>query len=304
MEVFVTVVDQGSFSAAARLLGVPTSTVSRQVARTEDRLNARLLHRTTRKLTPTDAGWTYYEHAKQIVVDIQEAEEAVANMQLVPRGTLRIAAPPTSTRESVLEALVPGFMLRYPEVKCDVVVASRFVDLVAEGFDVALRGGVLEDSSLMARKLITSCFGAVASADYLERRGYPETPDDLKDHCCILYRGQEGPSRWPLYNGKSVSVSGRLTTNDMGVIAEAVNQGLGIGCMPLGFVGEELAAGTLKRVLEGQVGRSTNLQLVYPTGRHLPAKVRAFIDYCVEYMESNEVPAFAGGRCDEASVTD
>jgi len=298
MEVFVTVVDQGSFSAAARLLGVPTSTVSRQVSRMEDRLNTRLLHRTTRKLSPTDAGRTYYERAKQIVVDIQEAENAVVNLQGVPTGNLRIAAAPTSAREHFLKSLVPAFLLRYPQVTCDVVVASRFVDLVEEGFDLALRGGTLDDSSLVARKLARACMGAVASPAYLEAHGRPESVDDLTDHSCILYRSHEGPTRWPLYSGKSVAVTGRLVSNDMGLITGAVIQGLGIGVMPLGFVGPELEDGTVEQVLPGVVGKSSQLQFVYPSGRHLPAKVRAFIDFSIEHLAEHPLPS-AGPSCPE-----
>jgi len=294
MEVFVTVVDQGSFAAAARQLGVPTSTVSRQVSRIEDRLKVRLLHRSTRSLTPTDAGWTYYDRAKQIVLDIQEAEAAVTKLQTVPRGHLRLSAPPTSAREDLIETLLPAFMRAYPEVTCELVVASRYVDLVEEGFDLALRGGTLKDSSLVVRTLVTSCIGAVASPAYLDERGRPDTTEQLEGHEFILYRGQEGPSRWPLTTGEWLTMEGHLITNDMAVVSKAAVAGLGIAVLPLGFVRHELETGMLEQVLVGVIGRRTNLQLVYPSGRHLPAKVRAFIDFAVEFVKANPVPSVTG----------
>lgn len=291
MKVFVSVVDEKSFSGAARSLNVPTSTVSRQIARIEDRLGVRLLHRTTRKLTPTDVGFAYYERCKRIVAEIQEAEAAVMDMQAVPQGLLRIAAPPTTARESFIERLVPEFMLRYPQVQCEVVVGNRFVDLISEGFDVAVRAGTLPDSSLIARRLFKACSGAVASPEYLERKGQTETAEDLADHDCLVHRSNEAPARWPVVDGASVAVSGSLIANDMNVIRASAELGLGIAHLPLGLLKSELEEGRLVPVLPGIIGRTVFLSLVYAPGRYLSAKVRAFVDFAAEYVKQN--PAIA-----------
>jgi DNA-binding transcriptional LysR family regulator len=282
---FVAVVEGGTFSAAARVLDLPVSTISRQVSRLEERLGVRLLHRTTRRVTTTGPGQRFFERCRQIVADSRQAEEEVRQAHGVPAGLLRISAPPTNLRATEIERLIAAFMVRYPAIEVELVAESRFVDLVAEGFDVALRGGILRDSSLTARRLRRMRTGLVASPAYLKSRGRPRRVADLARHECIVQRAPGRPARWPLSPRGALTVTGRLTTNDLAVAREAALAGLGIAYLPLVLVDDELERGTLEHLLASSVGRdSDGLHAVYPQGRLLPAKVRAFIDFAVEFF--------------------
>ncbi len=285
LETFVAVVEGGTFSAAARALDLPVSTVSRQVTRLEDRLGVRLLNRTTRRVTTTGPGQSYFERARRIVAESQEAEEEVRQLHGQPRGLLRISAPPTGLRATMVEDLVAAFMLAYPHIEVELVAESRFVDLVAESYDLALRGGILKDSSLVARRLLTMKTALVASPAYLARRGRPRRVADLARHELLVQRTPGRQPRWPLSPRGSLPVRGRLTTNDLAVARTAALAGLGIAYMPMLLVDQELAAGLLEPVLPNAVGRDTDgLHLVYPQGRLLAGKVRAFIDFAVAFF--------------------
>lgn len=290
MDLFVRVVDAGTFAAAARDLGVPTSTVSRRVSRLEERLGVQLLQRSTRKLTPTDVGRAYYERCRHIVAQISETELAVTSMQSEPRGVLRIAGLPSGGPMVLLGGIVSMFMRRYPDVQVELETATRFVDLVAEGFDVAIRAGVLTDPTLIARRLFRSRVGAFASAAYLARAGRPRSVDDLRDHDLLVASTPGAVGHWQLLDGGQVTVSGRLTTRDLPVITEAIRHDLGIGCVPGGFVVSEVEQGTVEPVLPDVIGIETSLSIVYPESRYLSAKVRAFVDFCVEYMRTIDLP--------------
>lgn len=285
LETFVAVVEGGTFSAAARALSLPVSTVSRQVSRLEDRLGVRLLNRTTRRVTPTGPGQSYFERARRIVAESHDAEEEVRQMHGEPRGLLRISAPPSGLRASLVEELVCAFMLRHPAIEVELAAESRFVDLVAEGYDLALRGGILRDSSLTARRLLRMRTGLVAAPGYLERHGRPRRVSDLARHQLVVQRSPTRQPRWPLAPRGSIAVRGRLTTNDLSLARAAAIAGLGIAYMPLMLVDQELAAGRLEHVLPNAVGRDTDgLHLVYPQGRLLAAKVRVFIDFAVDFF--------------------
>ena len=289
METFVAVVEGGTFSAAARVLGLPVSTVSRQVSRLEERLGVRLLNRTTRRVTPTAPGQSYFERCRRIVADSRDAEEEVRQMHGAPRGLLRISAPPSGLRATLVEDLVTAFMARYPEIEVELLAESRFVDLVAEGFDLALRGGILRDSTLTARRLLRMRTGLVASPDYLARRGRPRRVADLARHELLVQRAPGHQPRWPLSPRGSIPVRGRLMTNDMAVSRAAALAGLGIAYIPLVLVDLELDSGALETVLPNAVGRDADgLHLVYPQGRLLAAKVRAFIDFAIAFFPDRQ----------------
>jgi DNA-binding transcriptional LysR family regulator len=292
LETFVAVVEGGTFSAASRSLGLPVSTISRQVSRLEERLGVRLLNRTTRKVTPTGPGQSYFERARRIVAESREADEEVRQLHGEPRGLLRISAPPSGLRATQVEDLVTAFMQRYPQIEVELVAESRYVDLVAEGYDLALRGGILKDSSLTARRLLRMTSRLIASPAYLERRGRPRRVADLARHQLIVQRAPGRHPRWPLAPRGSFAVRGRLTTNDLAMARAAALAGLGIAYMPLVLVDQEIAAGLLEQVLPNAVGRDTDgLHLVYPQGRLLAAKVRAFIDFAVAFFaEPGAVP--------------
>ncbi|HUS68444.1 MAG TPA: LysR family transcriptional regulator [Kofleriaceae bacterium] len=285
MESFVAVVDASSFSAAARRLELPVSTVSRQVARLEERLGVRLLHRTTRRVTTTDIGQAYYERCRQIVADTRAAEESVRQAHGAPRGLLRISAPPTNLRATAMEQMIAEFLLAHPGIEVEIDTESRYVDLVAEGYDVALRGGALKDSTLTARRLQLVRSGTVAAPAYLARRGRPRKVADLDRHECIAVRAPGRRARWPLMSGGSIAVRGRLVTNDLAVARTAAVAGLGIAHVPFSLVAEDLAAGELEHVLAAAIGRPTDgLHVVYPGGRQVPAKVRVFVDHAVAFF--------------------
>jgi DNA-binding transcriptional LysR family regulator len=271
--VFARVVESGSFSAAARLLGMPKSTVSRKVAQLEDRIGARLLQRTTRKLGLTDAGRIYYQHALRIAGEVEEAERAVGRMQASPRGLLRVSAPLWLP----LGPLVAVYLERYPDVQLDLYCSDRQVDLVEEGFDLALRAGPLADSTLVARSLGKIARVLVAAPHYCKLHGTPRTPSDLTRHACIAF----GSRLWALHDGKrrvEVRVTPRLTVNDLDVARDAAKAAVGIAWIPAFVCAADLRAGKLRQVLPRWRSEEAPLHVVYPTARHLSPKVAAFIE--------------------------
>ncbi len=277
--VFSQVVDAGSFTAAAKGLGLPTSTVSRRVARLEDQLGVRLLQRTTRKLSLTDAGRIFYDRASRIVSELEDAERAVGEMKAAPRGRLRVTAP---VEMSGIADLLVRFLHAYPEVNIELDLTNRHVRMVEEGYDVAIRAGELSDTTLIAHRLAEASFVLVASPAYLALRGSPQQPVDLRQHDCIIFAPWSANASWLLSNkGRSqrVSVAGRLAVNHLEVVRSAAVAGLGIAMLPAVFVNPELEAGRLQQVLEGAGATSSSLWVIYPSRRNLPPAVRVFVDF-------------------------
>ena len=288
MAVFVKVVESGGFSAAARELNMPKSTVSRYVSRLEDRLGVRLLNRTTRSLRPTELGAAYFERVARIVQEISEAEAAVTNMQVEPRGTLRVSAP-LSFGYPFISRIFAEFLEAWPDVTLDVDLTDRVVDIIDEGFDLAIRIGRLRDSSLIARRLAATDRVVVGSPAYLEAHGTPEVPDDLRQHECLLYAYEATTASWRLGPDLSVPVKGRLVSNNGDVLAAAAAEGLGLALLPSFIVGRSLHRGELVRVLEPYTSWEAGVYAVYPHSRHLSTKVRAFVDHLVDAF-SPEAP--------------
>ena len=286
-EEFVSIVEHGSVTKAAEVLGLPRPTVSKRLARLEERLGVRLLHRTTRRMKLTEQGELLHERARGVVHAARDAEAAVRRIDGVPRGLLRVLVPPR-VPETVFTQWLAEFLDAYAEVSLDVVGTDAHVDLVAEGFDVALRYGEFNDPSLVSRTLVVNSEIAVASPAYLETRGTPATADDLAEHDCIIgYRGTSVPNpRWPLLDGGWVDVAGRLTTNHGGLSLEAANRGLGIALVIDRAAHEHLASGELVWVLPEIVGRRDHARLVYPDREFLDPKVRAFIDFIVSRVQA------------------
>ncbi len=279
--VFAKVVEAGGFSAAAAALGISKSAVSKRVSRLEDRLGARLLNRTTRRIGLTEIGAAYYERAGRIAAEVEEAELAVSRLHAEPRGTLRLNAP-MSFGVMHLAPAIPRFLARYPELAVDMALNDRLVDLVEEGYDVAVRISRLSDSSLIARRLAHSRRVVCGSPQYLERHGAPRSPGDLRDHNCLLYSymlsGEEWPFRGP-DGALSVKVSGSFSTNNGEALREAALEGLGLAMIPSFIVGPELGDGRLVAVLREYEETDLSIYAVYPHARHLSAKVRAFVDF-------------------------
>lgn len=287
MEVFVRVVEEGGFSAAARTLDMSKSAVSKRVSALEDRLGARLINRTTRKLALTDAGIAFHARAARIIAEAEEAEAAVSSLQAAPRGVLRVNAP-VSFGINHLGGLLPSFLERYPDLSVDLVMNDRFVDLVDEGFDLAIRISSLEDSSLIARRLCGLNRVVVASPDYLARHGAPAHPTDLTRHACLLYTYLRRSGEWTLRHrddGQDVRVrveGAALRANNGDVLREAAIGGLGVTMMPTFIIGADLVAGRLVRLLPDWEDDTGGIYAVWPSGRFVPAKVRAFVDLLVE----------------------
>lgn len=283
--VFAKVVQAGSFTAAAAQLGMPKSTVSRKVAELEERLDSRLLQRTTRKLSLTDAGRAYYDYCARIVAEIDEAERAVTSLQATPKGLLRITAP---INMGFLAPIISDYLTRYPEVSIDLFCTARTVDLVEERFDLGIRAGVLADSTLIARNLGSIKWFLVASPGYLKKRGRPRSPEDLEKHDCLLF----GPSghnaaEIRLQNGeqsKQLKVPARMMAGDTEVLRAAADAGLGIAVLPAFQCVADLQSRRLERVLCDWGPAATPTHIVYPSIRHVSPKVTSFLDHLQQRM--------------------
>lgn len=286
MEIFVAVVRAGSFSAAARVAGLTPSAVSKQISRLEARLGARLFDRTTRRLSLTEVGAAFNERCRRILTEVEEAERAVADAHAGPRGTLRLNLPVVFGRLHVVP-LLSEFLGRFPEVRVDITFNDRFVDLLEEGVDLALRIGELADSSLIARRLAPNRRVVCGAPAYFERHGVPERPAELARHNCLVYtyrasrydwqfiRADEGPGE----EREVVRVSGNLESNNAEAIHAVLLEGVGLGLLPLWLVGGDLSTGRLLRALPAYHEPDNAIYVVYPPGRHLSPKVRCFIDF-------------------------
>ncbi len=284
MAVFVGVVDAGSFTAAARLLGHSTSYVSKQITRLEKRLGSRLLNRTTRTISLTDAGRAYYERCSQIVIDAENAERSINRLQETPSGLLRINAP-VSFGSSHLLDVFSRFMQSYPEIKLEVEFNDRLIDVVAEGYDVVIRVGAIRDSNLVARKITSSRSVMLASPDYIKRKGCPQRVEDLTQHDCIAYSLLPTPAQWTFYKDgvrSSVTVEPRAMCNNAALEVAMLVQGIGIARLPLFTCEQEVASGALQVILEDYEQPQLDVYAVYPHRQYLTAKVRAFVDFVAE----------------------
>jgi DNA-binding transcriptional LysR family regulator len=281
--IFARIVGTGSLSSAARDLGMSPAVVSRRLASLESRLGVRLINRTTRSLHLTDEGAAYYETCNRVLSEIQEADAAVSAGRAEPRGVLRVALPASFGNQHVAP-LVPKFAERYPDVQLALSLSDRAVNVVEEGFDLAVRIADLADSSLAARKLAPNRRVVCASPAYLQRHGIPRTPDELLQHNCLAtdftmnweYRGPDGKPG-------SVRVAGRYACDNWEVLREWALAGLGIALKSTWDVRRHLEDGSLVSLLPGYTfATDVAIYAVYPHRRHLPAKTRAFIEFLAE----------------------
>jgi DNA-binding transcriptional LysR family regulator len=283
VRLFVRVVEAGSFTAAARDIRLPKSSVSRAVSALERELGIRLIQRTTRRVSVTDAGRTYYETVSRALSGIDEASEAVAELKDVPRGAVRITAP-ADTGHTLLADSVVRFAQRYPEVRIEVSLTQRVVEMVHEGFDLAIRIGKLADSGLVARRLGFVHAGLFASKMYLERMAAPRSVADVSAHECILFRSA-GPAVWELVGPsgkKSVEVHGALSADDYHMVRDAAVEGQGIALLPI-FAGSALAEeGELVRILPEYTTTGIPIHLVHPSAHFIPKRVTLLRDQLLE----------------------
>ena len=284
MVIFAKVVEAKSFSEAARRLGLSKSMVSKAVTALEKSVGAKLLNRTTRAMSVTEAGAVFYEHCARIVEELEQAKLAVGQFHSETRGLLRVSASVAFGTLHIAPAL-PDFLARHPDVRIDMAIGDRFVDLADEGFDVAIRIANEPAANLVARKLAPVNRKICATPGYFERHGVPRAPEDLARHNCLTYTHFNPQETWRLRGPSgdiAVPISGNLRLNDDEALSAAVLGGLGVALLPTFIVGRDLQAGRLQAVLSDYVPSERHIYAVYLPHRHVPAKVRAFIDFLRE----------------------
>lgn len=282
---YLSVVDTDSFTAAGRKLGKSKALVSKHISELEARLGARLLHRTTRSIGITEIGRAYYERAQQIIADFDSLEEQIKSQTGAPRGLLKLTAPQTLGEMAVMDMLT-AFRRSQPAVTLDVLLADRTVDLVAEGFDVAIRVSTMTDSSLIARKLCDMRIPLCAAPAYLKRAGAPKTPEALVEHHCVVDTNIRWRESWRFERQGSpviVKVKPDFAVNSASAVRDALIGGLGIGFCPEFAVAKDVKAGRLVTLFDDQVPTTHGVFLVYPHRNHLSAKVRAFLDFAIAW---------------------
>jgi DNA-binding transcriptional LysR family regulator len=285
IRVFAQVVETGSFSAAAEKLGLSATATSRHVAGLEAHLHTRLLNRTTRRVSLTESGRAFYERGVLLLADLEEAEQEAQRAAVVPRGTIRLT---TSVNFGVrhLAPAIADFLAAHTEVRLDASLSDRLVDLVEEGFDLAIRIGAPGSENVVARRLGETRLVPCASPGYLAAHGAPQTPEDLAGHNCFTYEYVTPRNLWrfrdPAGGERSVRVSGNLHSNNGELLAEAAARGAGIVFEPAFIVGPEVRAGRLVPLLQDFEPQATPIYAVYPSRKHLSAKVRRFVDFLIE----------------------
>ena len=287
LQTFVTVVETGSFTAAADRLDVAKSAVSRRVSALEERLGVQLIRRTTRRLNLTETGASFHTHCVRILADLEEAESAVAQEHGELRGRLRVALP-LSFGLLHMDQPIAEFSRRHPRVGFDLDLNDRKVDLVEEGIDVAIRIGRLRDCTLIARKIFESRTVVCGGPEYLREHGVPETPDDLRKHTCLVYSNLVDPDRWTYIDAsgqqKVVTIKPAMTVNSGEFLCAAASLNLGIIMPPTFIAHEAIRRGDLVSILTDWSWPLTPAYAIYPQTRHLSYRVRAFIDFLVEYF--------------------
>lgn len=286
VRIFVQVVDAGGFSAAGRVLGLPKSTVSRKISVLEDELGVRLLKRSTRSLTLTEQGSSFYQRCRLIIDQANEAESELHDSLAAPRGLLRVSMP-VEESYGVLGPVVADYMRKYPDVELQVQLTNEFVDLVGGECDVAVRAGTLPDSSLVAVKLLDERLKAYASQAYVKQFGLPEDVSQLAERNCYVYGEHASKIQHTLINGhrrEKVHLSGQMAANSLGFIKQVILHGDGIGFVPQHLCMQEIASGVLVEVLPGWQYPDSAIYAVYPHRKLLPPKVRSFVDHLKDYF--------------------
>ncbi|RUM25674.1 LysR family transcriptional regulator [Rhizobium vallis] len=295
--VFARVVEAGSFTAAARLLAMPKTTVSRRIAALEREMGVRLLQRTTRSLKLTDAGRLYYEESSQALRTLEQANLRLAEARAEPSGTIRISAP-VGFGGHFLAAAIFDFLAAYPKTKVELRLTDDRLNLIESGIDLAFRTGILEDSTLIARKLGSTYRVLCASPDYLARCGAPDRPADLTRHDCVIAGPSATNAHWTLEGidgQETISVSGRFAANEMQAVMAAAIAGHGIAQLPRGPAEACIRDGRLRRVLDGYTTPAGGLHVVYPSSQNLSPLVKAFIQLAIDHLNagngaSDELP--------------
>ena len=281
ISVFCKVIETQSFTQAANQQNISVAMASKLVSQLEEHLKTRLLQRTTRKIVPTEAGMLYYQRCQAILLDLSEADSSISNMATSLQGNLLISVP-RDFGLLYISPNLPKFIELHPNLHVEIEFEDKRVDLVAEGYDLALRIGYMQDSSLVARKISSSPMHFVASPSYLEARGIPLTPDDLEYHQGLLYKSSLNQVHWQSTKANQIQrykIQSKVVSNNGMALLEMIKAGLGISNAPDFFVKDALASGELVEILSEYKQKPLDIYVVYPNRRHLPAKVRAFIEF-------------------------
>jgi DNA-binding transcriptional LysR family regulator len=286
MRTYAAVVETGSFTRAAERLGISKALTSKYLGQLEEHLGVRLLHRTTRKLNPTEAGGAYYQRCRQLLDELDELEAAVRQQQESPQGQLRITAA-TTFGETYLTPIVADYLKQQPGVSVELVLADRFVNLVDEGFDLAVRIGSLTNSSLIAKRLASIQMVLCASPEYLRDAGTPSHPLELTTHNCVIDSNLEDPLRW-IFKEEGVQlevkVNGHFRVNSAQAVRQMLLSGEGIGLCPRYAVEKDLHNRSLRSLLQNYLATEYGIYVVYSHNRHLAAKVRTFVDFLANHL--------------------
>lgn len=287
--IFYHLIEQGSFSAAARHMSLTKSVVSKRIAKLEQELGVQLLYRTTRTLTLTEAGRAFFIHAKAVYQAVATAEESIVGLGKNLSGNIKVSVP-TISGELILPQVINEFNQKYPDINIDMDLDNRFVDIVNERFDLAIRTGVLPDSSLIARKLVDANWIVCASPQYLAKHGIPKQPQALDKHNCLVYSYQEtGAREWAFKDGDEVyqiTVDGNLCTNNSSVLRNVALLGQGIIYVPRVLVYEDLKQGRLIQLFKDETAKCLGIYAVYPYTRQQPEKIKIFIDHLYTSFQS------------------
>ena len=282
LAVFTYVVEHGGFTAAAEATQLPKSNISRRIASLEERLGVRLLERTTRKVHVTEIGDIYYRHCRRMLDEADDADLYVEQAMEIPRGTLRVSAT-VNVGQHLLAPMAAEFISQYPEVQFELIWTNRLIDVIDEGFDLTIRIGALQDSSLVARRLGQWRLFLYASAEYLKARGTPQNPEDLQDHDCLVMSDMRASNQWMLSKGgitEQVVLTPRASVNDFDTLRRMVADGGGIAILP-NYMHFGDYHSRLVRVLDDWTGRLTELHAIFPSHRGATPKVRAFLDFLI-----------------------
>lgn len=290
--IFYHLIEQGSFSKAADIVGLTKSVVSKHITRLEQELGVQLIYRTTRKLTLTEAGKVFFQHAQSIHHSVQLAENAMSGLGSSLSGSIRISVP-TISGELILSEAIADFSEQYPDIHIYMDLDNGFVDLIEDGFDLAIRTGALQDSSYIARRLVEAQWVICAAPAYLKKRGIPKKPTDLENHNCLAYSYQEtGANDWLFKKNDdvyTVKVKGNFTTNNAAALRKAALFNLGLIYVPRVLVAEDLASGDLVEVLQHQVGKSLGIYAIYPYTKLQPTKVKLLIEHIYQFYQKQVV---------------
>ena len=281
ISVFCKVIETQSFTQAANQQNISVAMASKLVSQLEEHLKTRLLQRTTRKIVPTEAGMLYYQRCQAILLDLSEADSSISNMATSLQGNLLLSVP-RDFGLLYISPNLPKFIELHPNLHVEIEFEDKRVDLVAEGYDLALRIGYMQDRSLVARKISSSPMHFVASPSYLESQGTPLTPDDLEYHQGLLYKSSLNQVHWQSTKANQIQrykIQSKVVSNNGMALLEMTKAGLGISNSPSFFVKEALASGELVEILSEYKQKPLDIYVVYPNRRHLPAKVRAFIEF-------------------------